>query len=324
MDVLVSINCITYNHENYIADAIESFIMQKTNFDFEIQIGEDCSTDNTRTIVQKYASMHPGKIKLITSEKNVGARQNSMRLRSNAKGKYIAICEGDDFWTDPYKLQKQVDYMESNPECSMCFHAAEIVEESGTPTKEFVRPYQQTCKSPIEDIISGGGGFCATPSILYKKKFMEDPPEFYKNAHVGDYPMQMIVASQGYAYYIDEVMAAYRAGGHSSWTSKLNSGVNVVDKKIKVKQGDIKLLNEFNHYTYNKYESVIENTIMLREFEILLLENRINDIKKSKYKVFYDNLSIKEKTKINSKFFFPKIYSTIVELKSYGKLKIKR
>ena len=128
VSILVSINCITYNQEEYVADAIEGFLMQKTDFDYEILIGEDCSTDNTRKIVEEYAAKYPDKIRLITSERNVGCRKKFTEgFSSNSKGKYIAECEGDDYWIDPYKLQKQVDYLEGNPECTLCFHAAELV-----------------------------------------------------------------------------------------------------------------------------------------------------------------------------------------------------
>lgn len=321
MSLLVSINCITYNHEDYIADAIESFLIQKTNFEFEILIGEDCSTDNTKKILEKFLILYPGKIRLITSEKNVGARENSRRLLENSLGKYIAVCEGDDYWTDPYKLQKQVDYMENNPECTLCFHAAEIVQESGTPTGQLVRSYNNSNISSTEDIINGGGGFCPTASLLYVKKLMENPPDFYKNAHVGDYALQMMVASHGYAYYIDEVMSAYRIGGNGSWTSRLYSGVNIKEKFIEINSGDINLLNEFNKYTNGKYLSIIEKTKLKREFEILLLKNKIKEIKKSKYNLYYDELSIIEKIKINSKFYFPKLYSKIIDIRDSSKIK---
>ena len=107
---LLSIASITYNHEQFIAQAIESWLMQKTSFEIEIIIGEDCSTDNTRAIIEKYRKLHPDLIKLIISESNVGMMPNFIRTLAACRGKYIALCEGDDYWTDPYKLQKQVDF----------------------------------------------------------------------------------------------------------------------------------------------------------------------------------------------------------------------
>jgi len=179
--VLVSINCTTYNHEMYIADAIESFLMQKTNFDYEILIGEDCSTDNTKKIVEALAKKHPNKIRVITSSKNVGARKNSMRLLENSRGKYIAECEGDDYWTDPYKLQKQMDYMVSHPNCSMSFHASEIIKAPNHATGMVVKPYKQSKKSTVEDIIIGGGGvLCHRIYGLFKKAYGESSSILYR------------------------------------------------------------------------------------------------------------------------------------------------
>jgi len=257
MSILLSINCITYNHENYIADAIDSFLMQQTNFDFEILVGEDCSKDNTKGIVEKYMKEYPGKIRLITSEHNVGAKKNFLRLIENSIGKYIAICEGDDFWIDKYKLQKQVDYMESHPECSLCFHGAKVVKIKKELTGRVVRPYSKNCISSTEDIIIGGGAFCPTCSLLYPKKLMEEVLEFYMKSHGSDYVLQIILASKGYAYYIDETMGAYRIGVNGSWTNNIVAGVNIKEKRIKVHEKSIIFLEDFNKYTNYKYNKQV-------------------------------------------------------------------
>ncbi|HPD39860.1 MAG TPA: glycosyltransferase, partial [Mesotoga infera] len=128
---LVSVFMITYNHEKYIAQAIESALMQKTDFNYEIVIGEDCSTDRTREIVVDYANRYPEIIKPILHENNVGAKANSESVRKACIGKYVAILEGDDYWIDPLKLQKQVDFLESHPHFSVCFTRAVDVDEEG-------------------------------------------------------------------------------------------------------------------------------------------------------------------------------------------------
>ena len=119
---LVSIVTITYNHEPYIRKCIEGVLMQKVNFPIEFIIAEDCSADRTLAICKEYAEKYPDLIKLITTENNVGAIANERRAMKAAKAKYIAFCEGDDYWTDPLKLQKQVDFLEKNPEYSVTFH----------------------------------------------------------------------------------------------------------------------------------------------------------------------------------------------------------
>lgn len=122
MEPLLSIVTITYNHELYIRKCIEGVLMQQVNFPIEFIIAEDCSTDGTLAVCKGYAEKYPDLIKLITSENNVGAIVNERRAMKAAKGKYIAFCEGDDYWTDPLKLQKQVDFLEENPEYSVTFH----------------------------------------------------------------------------------------------------------------------------------------------------------------------------------------------------------
>jgi len=256
MSILVSINCITYNHEEYIADAIESFLMQKTDFDFEIIIGEDCSLDGTRKIIEGYVIKYPSKIKLITSEKNVGADENDRRVHANSNGKYIAVCEGDDYWTDPFKLQKQVTYMENNPNCTMCFHSAEIVRANKRKTGRIMRPYNKSTVCPTEDIIIGGGSFCPTQSLMYLKRLMDNPPEFLMKAPTGDYPLQMLVASSGYAYYIDEVMSSYRIGVKGSWTETTKTR----EKTLVHCEEVIAMLDDFNEYSKYKFSYAITKT----------------------------------------------------------------
>ncbi|MDX1699727.1 MAG: glycosyltransferase [Melioribacteraceae bacterium] len=312
---MVSINCITYNHEEYIVDAIESFLMQVTNFNFEILIGEDCSTDNTRVIVQDYARRYPEKIRIITSEKNVGGRKNSVRLQENSRGKYIAICEGDDYWTDPNKLQKQVDYMELNPNCTLCFHAAEIVIAPKKLTGRMINPYDKSRASPIEDFILGGGGFCATSSLLFPKELMKNPPEFYLNAPIGDYPMQMYLASRGFAYYMHENMAAYRSDVKGSWTNRLNSRVNVRENIIRINEGTINLLNGFNIYT--NYKSSVEVEIVKNklEFELFVLNKNKKDQKGLKFNHYSDCFKWKIRMKMILRCYFPNLFLKLVNLR---------
>ena len=125
-EILVSVCMITYNHEEFICEAIEGVLMQKTNFPIELIIGEDCSTDNTRKIVLEYAEKHPDIICPLLPESNLGMMKNFIQTMEAARGKYIALCEGDDYWTDPYKLQKQVDFLEANEEYTVCSHRFHI------------------------------------------------------------------------------------------------------------------------------------------------------------------------------------------------------
>ncbi|MDQ3815609.1 MAG: glycosyltransferase family 2 protein, partial [Armatimonadota bacterium] len=127
----VSIVMVTYNHEKYIAQAVESVLMQETNFDYELIIGEDCSQDKTRAIVMDFQRRFPERIRLLLPEKNLGGsgKTNFLQTLAAAQGQYVALLEGDDYWTSPHKLQKQVDFLDSHPECAICFHKSNMLYE---------------------------------------------------------------------------------------------------------------------------------------------------------------------------------------------------
>lgn len=321
-EILVSINCITYNHENYIAEAIDSFLMQKTNFKFEILIHDDASSDRTADIIREYEKKYPDIIKPILQKENQKSKGviniNYRFNHTRAKGKYIAMCEGDDYWIDSYKLQKQIDYLENHTHCSMCFHAAEIV----TICKEkidIIKPYNENCISITDDIILGGGGFMATNSIVYRRDAMSNPPQLYFDWPVGDYPLQILTSMKNYAYYINEIMSAYRVGVKGSWTTKMTSSKDSKDKNVKHIEKTIVLLNEFNEYSNEKYSDAINKRISKLKIEILIIKKKLKELKDSNYKIIYDSLGIKEKIKIYIKSYFPNTYKKLVRLIIYIK-----
>jgi glycosyltransferase involved in cell wall biosynthesis len=314
MSVLVSINCITYNHEHYIADAIEGFLMQKTNFDFEIIIGEDCSTDNTMKIVQEYKQKYPDKIRVITSDKNVGANKNALRVHENSRGKYIAICEGDDYWTDPLKLQKQVTYMENNPNCTLCFHSAEIIKANKKLTGKFLGLLNKENKMySAGNILSFE--FIPTASFMYLKRLMDNPPKWYEESIVGDLPLSLIVSSHGYAYYIDEVMSVYRTGVKGSIMYKWKNE-NSVKQNIELHERYIYILYNFNDYSNYKFSYEVEKAALLRKFEILILEKNMKEVKSLKYKVYFDAIGVRKKVKIYFRYYFPRVYTKLISIKA--------
>lgn len=161
---VVSISCITYNHENFIRDAIEGFLMQKTTFPVEILIHDDASTDNTASIVREYEEKYPQLIKPIYQTENQYSKKDGTigRIqRGRARGKYFATCEGDDYWTDPLKLQKQVEFLEANPDCSLCFHASKSIRNNNPNDYTLHRPKDIPLDNKFEmkHAILGGGGY---------------------------------------------------------------------------------------------------------------------------------------------------------------------
>lgn len=204
---LVSICMITYNHEDYIRDAIEGVLMQKTDFPIELIIGEDCSTDNTRKIVNEYEAKYPEIIVAQYPETNRGMMNNFIAVLETARGKYIALCEGDDYWTDPYKLQKQVNFLKSNKEYIFCYHKVEVI---GDDRKYYIGKNKDSAIRFSESIISKGG---ATLSLVIKKG--EYLKSYYQlisklNLNIADWPLEVILSSYGKGYYLSELMGCYR------------------------------------------------------------------------------------------------------------------
>ncbi|MCM2130421.1 glycosyltransferase [Larsenimonas rhizosphaerae] len=216
---VVSIICATFNHEGYIEDAIKGFLSQKTDFPFEIIIHDDASTDSTAKIIEKYALEFPLTIKPIYQKENQYSRNkkpvdNSLPF---AQGKYIAICEGDDYWTDSQKIQKQFDYMERNPDCSLTHHNAFIFNESGIIAssklpKEFKRSYSS------EELINNDC-FILTLSVMFRRTFDKFPREREKVVN-GDLFLISILGLHGSSKYMDDIKpAAYRVHKKSIWSS---------------------------------------------------------------------------------------------------------
>lgn len=268
---IVSICCITYNQEKYIRDAIDSFLVQETKYSFEILIGEDCSQDMTRDIAKEYQAFHPDTIRVFENETNIRGRKNLLNLIKNARGKYIALCEGDDYWTDQGKIESQVKVLEEHPECSMCFHAANVVSGSKRRLPLKLRPYKENRWCSTGDIIPLAGGGIATNSKVFRKSCFDIVPDWYKQAHVGDMPQDLLLAHCGDVYYIDRVMSVYRLGVKNSWTRKKYTGSDVLEKKLETLTKDIKLYQAFDEYTKGKYSQYIDKVCNhIRKIMILL------------------------------------------------------
>src|SRR5690554_6542144 len=218
--VLLSICCITYNHENYISQAIEGFLAQKTSFNFEIIIHDDASTDATASIVKKYEQEHPNLIKAIYQKENQysqGIKPWPNFVFPTAKGKYIALCEGDDYWTDPYKLQKQVDFLEHNKDYIICFHDVKINTHGQLINDDITRDVPEST-SIIE---LAKGNYMHTPSVVFKRNWQE-LPSWFALCPAGDYPLHMINAQFGKIKKLDEVMAVYRIHNSNIWANQDN------------------------------------------------------------------------------------------------------
>lgn len=287
---LVSVFMITYNHEKYISQAIEGVLMQKTNFDFELVIGEDKSTDKTREICEKYASKYQNKIKLLPSDKHYGAMDNHNRTFKACTGKYIAMCEGDDYWTDPYKLQKQVDFLEKNPDYGMvCTDYNKFYQQSGIFKKNCfsIKKYESEVK--FDDYILDRSTI-GTATVLFRKSLYDSyvrdiPDAIMRSFNVGDTPMWLYFALKSRIGVLPDVTAVYRVLRESAchFTSPhqhysfVMKGFEVPDYFISHFNipESIKMLNE-----QKKITATLIYAFKIRDKEIF--KNNYNKIKKLK------------------------------------------
>jgi len=219
----LSICGITYNHEAYIEEAIDSFLSQKTNFSFEIVFSDDKSPDSTQLILQKYIDKYPNIMNVNLRKVNVGSMNNFVSNLKRAEGKYIAICEGDDFWCDDRKIQKQVNFLEQNDSYSGCFHdSMNYKEDMNGNIEETIRVgiRKIETKVDLDSIIYENN--IATASIMYRN-ILTVYPEYLLKTTKGDYALMVMIAEHGYIGYIPEVMSKYRIHAGGVWSLKPKS-----------------------------------------------------------------------------------------------------
>ncbi len=209
---------ITYNHVNYIREAIEGVLMQECHFEVELILANDCSSDATHTIIEDILKNHPQAswIKYINHKENLGMMSNFIWALQQCKGKYIALCEGDDYWTDPLKLQKQVDFLEANPDYVVCYHDAGIIDESGSQVSNSIL---RECKKDYSKIELKKGAWLPTLTRCFRNENFVFPPEFYQ-VMAGDHFLTGILGLHGKAKYLDFNGANYREHSNGVWTSK--------------------------------------------------------------------------------------------------------
>lgn len=219
-DIEISIVCNAYNHGKYIRDALEGFVMQKTDFRFEVLIHDDASPDNTADIIREYEQKYPDIIKPIYQKENKyskGIWVTGEYQYSRVSGKYIALCEGDDYWTDPYKLQKQYDALKAHPDIDICAHSSDLRYASDGSLKGTIHYSDEVIIIPVEDVINGGGDFVSTNSLLFKKEIVTEPKKFLDLLPM-DYTIQISGSLSGGMLYLPDNMSAYRVSVPGSWS----------------------------------------------------------------------------------------------------------
>lgn len=231
----VSVLMLTYNQERYIDQAISSVMNQKTDFEFELVIGNDASTDRTGEYCRAWQEKYPRRIVLLNREKNLGLQQNFLQTYALCKGKYIAICEGDDFWIALDKLQLQADFLDKNSDYSTCFHrVVNYYEDKGTKS---LSNGNQQIDTDIIDLARGN--YISNVSALFRRNLFGQLPEWFAKVSTYDYAIHLLNAQYGKIHYMPRPMAVYRQHGRAIWSE---AGM---DKKLDIALSIRELLMDY-------------------------------------------------------------------------------
>ena len=318
-EIMVSVNCLVYNHEKYLRKCLDGFVMQKTNFKFEVLIHDDASTDCSQEIIREYEEKYPDIIKPIYQTENQHSKRIGISrtfIYPKLKGKYIAFCEGDDYWFDENKLQKQFDIMEANPDCSICVHKVKNIYEDGRDIGSFIPCFKlKTGKISSEDFFSYiySKGYPFQTSSYFIRREVEqilcvERPDFVKAFKVGDEPRMLIAAHLGNYYYIDETMSAYRRSSLGSWSSRVASNKDNWAVNILAYKNAIELFDEYSDFKYSKYLKSIK---LYNEFSCYVYNKDYRSCFKLKYFIPFHKSSFKSKIYIFLGAFSPKTLKII-------------
>ncbi len=288
--VLVDIVMITYNHGAFIKQAIESVLQQKTDFGIRLLIYNDASGDLTGNVIKEAISgseLDDVEVVFVDQPVNVGMMRNFNMALQNCTAKYIAICEGDDYWTDPFKLQKQVAFLEANPEFTICYHRVNELTAAGSLTKEQMNSSESEKTYTVEDLARRN--MIHTPSVIFRNNLAKTIPEWFEQSPVGDYVLHMLNARLGKIKYMPDVMAVYRLHATSGWSSLRE--VEVRKRWLRVLE---LLMNEFGDMP--KVSSILltqfkENFLLLRDICLSSseLEQHVQLVDEYSHKDFFRN-----------------------------------
>ncbi len=314
--VMVSICCITYNQKEYIRDALDGFLSQDTDFSYEVLIHDDASTDGTADIIREYARQYPEIIKPILQTENQYAKGltnvSGTYNFPRAKGRYIAMCEGDDYWTDPHKLQRQTDYMEAHPDCSLVFHSACIEVQGRALTERRMRPYRRSRRVSPEEIIDKTSGY-PTASLMFRADMVKILPDFYVNAPLADIPLQLMAAARGWAYYMDRPMCVYRLGGAFSWTTLMKQG-DYERKQRQYYQDMKKMYRGFDRETGGRFHEVARRALARIYFLTKVNTKQYGEVLAKRNRRFYRELNLRTRFFIRFENAAPGLYELALKV----------
>ena len=304
----VTIYCTAYNHEAYIRDALNSFLSQKTDFPFEVLVTDDASTDGTTAILREYQEKFPDVIRFFHQEENQFSRGINLYetvMYPNTRGRYVAYCEGDDYWTAPGKLQRQVDFLDTHPDYSACVHNSTYHFCSGNRPDELLLPPSEDRDVPFSTIIRGMNHCFHTSSVLGRASVLCNPPDFQSVAFsygFTDYALSLWLSLNGRIRFLDESMSVYRVNSNpSSWSSCRDDAYG---KKTAFVTGEIEMMKTLLPHLNEEQKMLTEAELLKREYELLYLCGRVDEMVRPPYDVLYrqEPLSFRAKTWLKRRF----------------------
>lgn len=276
-DVKVTIVCITYNQEKFIANALDSFLMQKTSFKYQIFVGDDNSKDNTANIILEYAKKNPGVIYPFIREKNIGPQRNCIDMCNRAQSTYIALCDGDDYWIDEFKLQKQYDHMEKNKDCNICGARTKIVNTKNwahanyyikNKKGEYIMPECYPNYRGAKEYLSGyelmENLFSHTSTLFFRWNYNIKYPKWFFEGVLGDIPLKLLQLGEGKATYIPDVVSVYRINESGVFTKFKNKDVMFINSRLEYIRVCSGLLEWYEENKLKNYHKIaLQNKIII-------------------------------------------------------------
>lgn len=309
-EIKVSIICNVYNHGPYVRDAMEGFVSQKTDFPFEVLVHDDASTDDSAAIIREYEEKYPEIIKPIYQTENQYSKKVPIHKtfqNPRVKGKYIALCEGDDYWTDPLKLQKQVDFLDAHPDYSLCA-CGSVWHNLKTGAKQAHKAvYEDTDLSLEEIILAFNGTYFQYASIMLKSEIFMNRANWMRLFPIGDYPLTVHAALQGKIRLLADVMTVYRYYASGSWTVRMDNDV----ARARICERMIEGLNALDEATQNAHHDIIQKRILHHKYTLALMNHDYQALKSGELKAMFAKRSLPQRLSDWSRCKYPKLYAAL-------------
>ena len=318
----VTVVCTAYNHEAYLREALEGFVSQETDFPFEVLVNDDASTDGTAAILREYAAKYPDIIRPFYQEKNLysqGINIYDAVFFPVARGEYIAACEGDDRWTDPHKLQLQVDFLDAHPDYSACVHNTLAHTVGGEEPDRVLFEQGRDRDVPFEQVIRGMSHAFHTSSILARREYIVNPPEFRNVAFrhgFTDYAVGVWLTLKGKVRFLDRCMSVYNiSSGVASWSSNT---AKHYDKLKRFIIGEREMLRGVREHVDGERAALVDQVILEREYELLYIEGRVDEMVRPPYDKIHKSMGRGRVISTEIKRLFPHLHRLYRRKKGYG------